>query len=57
MAGSEAANNAFMSAADLAVNPNRSVSFQKQFTDTVQKFINAGNYDEALEYILSKSVT
>ena len=46
-----------MSAADLAVNPNRSVSFQKQFTDTVQKFINAGNYDEALEYILSKSVT
>lgn len=57
VAGSEAANNAFMSAADLAVNPNRSVSFQKQFTDTVQKFINAGNYDEALEYILSKSVT
>ena len=51
------ANTAFTTAADLAVNPNRSVSFQWQFTDNVKKFVDAGNYDGALEYILSKSVS
>jgi len=51
------ANTAFTTAADLAVNPNRSVAFQWQFTDNVKKFVDSWNYDGALEYILSKSVS